>query len=438
MMREPNYPIFNPDVDFKHKVDFSVGLKFPSSKIFRKALVHHALDNGYDFYYLHNTSRRISVYCAKRCGCPWSHARISSCTCKQKRKCRFKIHCRKVKGEETFQIKSARFDHICGHQHVNPKCTSQYLAERYLEDFRDDPTMKIEPFMKRARREVQCEIGYYKAYYAKVRALRMIFGDASTEYKRVWDYALAIRTYYIGSTAVVKVDGIDNPHPQFQRLYICLQPCKEGFLAGCRPILGIDGAHLRGPYPGILLTAVGKDGNNNIFPVAWAIVETENSETWTWFLDLLVKDIDSVANSVTWVHEKEDDVVTYMSDRQKGLLDAFRVVVPNAEIRFCCRHIWANFRNKFPGEVYREHFCWKAARSSTKHHFMQHMEEIKKLNVEAYNYLQAIPVRNWSRHAFGTSSKSGMLLNNCCESFNNVLREARTKPILSLMEWINN
>lgn len=64
------------------------------------------------------------------------------------------------------------------------------------------------------------------------------------------------------------------------------------------------------------------------------------------------------------------------------------------------------------------------------------MDTIKNINVEAYNYLMAIPAAHWSRHAFGSSSKSGMLLNNCCESFNNVLREARTKPILQLMEWI--
>lgn len=64
------------------------------------------------------------------------------------------------------------------------------------------------------------------------------------------------------------------------------------------------------------------------------------------------------------------------------------------------------------------------------------MEAIKGLNIEAFKYLDAIPPCNWSRHAFGTSSKSGMLLNNCCESFNNVLRDARSKPILSLMEWI--
>lgn len=64
------------------------------------------------------------------------------------------------------------------------------------------------------------------------------------------------------------------------------------------------------------------------------------------------------------------------------------------------------------------------------------MEAIKSINVEAYNYLAAIPTCHWSRHGFSTSSKSGMLLNNCCESFNNVLREARTKPIIQCMEWI--
>ena len=64
------------------------------------------------------------------------------------------------------------------------------------------------------------------------------------------------------------------------------------------------------------------------------------------------------------------------------------------------------------------------------------MNEIKKISVEAYEYLVVIPTKHWSRHAFPTRSKSRMLLNNCCESFNNVLREARGKPIISLMEWI--
>ncbi|KAL9241279.1 hypothetical protein vseg_015409 [Gypsophila vaccaria] len=58
-------------------------------------------------------------------------------------------------------------------------------------------------------------------------------------------------------------------------MYVCLEACKEGFIKGCRSIIGIDGCHLKGSYPGMCLVAVFKDGNNNIFPVAWAVVEVE-------------------------------------------------------------------------------------------------------------------------------------------------------------------
>ncbi|CAB4279374.1 unnamed protein product [Prunus armeniaca] len=33
--------------------------------------------------------------------------------------------------------------------------------------------------------------------------------------------------------------------PLFQRLYVCLDACKKGFLTGCRPIIGVDECHLK-------------------------------------------------------------------------------------------------------------------------------------------------------------------------------------------------
>ncbi|XP_057247694.1 uncharacterized protein LOC125493342 isoform X3 [Beta vulgaris subsp. vulgaris] len=108
-------------------------------------------------------------------------------------------------------------------------------------------------------------------------------------------------------------------------------------IGGSRPIIGVDGAHLRGPYSGILLTVV----------------------------ELLRNDIISVADSVTWIHEQDE--FTYMSDRQnyfKGLIDAFRRVMHSADTRYCCRHFWTNFKAKLFSEIYKEQF-WKA-RSSTK------------------------------------------------------------------------
>ena len=80
----------------------------------------------------------------------------------------------------------------------------------------------------------------------------------------------------------------------FERMYVCLDACKRGFLAGCRPLIGIDGCHLKWTAEEQLLVVIGKDGNDNIFPITYAIVEIENKCSWTWFLECLLDDIGHV------------------------------------------------------------------------------------------------------------------------------------------------
>ncbi|XP_021750443.1 uncharacterized protein LOC110716118 [Chenopodium quinoa] len=208
-------------------------------------------------------------------------------------------------------------------------------------------------------------------------------------------------------------------------MYVCFGACKFGFKRGCRPVIGVDGCHLKGAFPGMILVAVSLDGNNNIYPVAWAVVEVENKDSWIWFLELLIKDID----------KPRGKGLTLMSDRKMGLLEAFAVVVPDAKIRFCVRHIWANFKLKLGGEAFKEYF-WKSARSTTRANYEVNMLKIKELSEDAFYYLASIPPRHWVKYAFSTFSKSDMLLNNICESFNAVLKEARDKPIITCLEWI--
>ncbi|KAL0430654.1 UNVERIFIED_CONTAM: hypothetical protein Sradi_0691400 [Sesamum radiatum] len=57
-------------------------------------------------------------------------------------------------------------------------------------------------------------------------------------------------------------------------------------MSGCRPVIGVDGCHLKGPYGGVLLTAVSIDPNN-LYPLAYAVVAGETRESWQWFLELL-------------------------------------------------------------------------------------------------------------------------------------------------------
>ncbi|XP_074313846.1 uncharacterized protein LOC141649043 [Silene latifolia] len=374
------YPIFNADKDFKKPINLTVGLKFPSNKVFRKALRWSAIENGYEYYLLHNGSQR----------------------------CTFKVHAKKCTEEETFQIRSLRLTHRCGWRDTNYMCTSSYLAEKYLDYWKLDSSVTVATLQKKVLSDLGVNIGYFKAYYAKEKALKMIYGETDEQYKFVWDNAEIVLKHDKGSSVFVQLGNIQTPPPVFKRI----------------PILRVDGCHLKGVYPGILLTAVGKDGNCNIYPLAWAVVEVKNTNSWTWFLELLMNDIEPVANSITFI-----------SDRQKGLVEAFNKVVPNAEIRYCCRHIWTNFKRTYPGEDFRQTF-WRIAKAYTKPEFDQHMEVMKGMSVGAFNYLSSIPTMHWCRHAFGTSCKSAMMLNNCVESFNNVIRKCRDKPIIELMEWL--
>jgi hypothetical protein len=64
----------------------------------------------------------------------------------------------------------------------------------------------------------------------------------------------------------------------------------------------------KGFYGGMILAAIGRDPNDQMLPVALAVVEGETRESWTWFLELLINDLGGPQ-----VSKK----ITFMSDQQK-------------------------------------------------------------------------------------------------------------------------
>ena len=63
------------------------------------------------------------------------------------------------------------------------------------------------------------------------------------------------------------VDVSQIRDPVFQRLYVCFEACKTGFKNACRPFIGLDACHLKGPYGGQLIAAVARDPNEKYFPL---------------------------------------------------------------------------------------------------------------------------------------------------------------------------
>ena len=55
----------------------------------------------------------------------------------------------------------------------------------------------------------------------------------------------------------------------------------RSFHEGLRPLLIMDGAHLKGNYAGTMFLAVGMDANNQICPIAMGVGKLESGLTWT-------------------------------------------------------------------------------------------------------------------------------------------------------------
>ena len=44
---------------------------------------------------------------------------------------------------------------------------------------------------------------------------------------------------------------------------------------------------------------MGVDGNNQMFPIAWGVVNVENKDNWKWFIQILYMDI-SIGRGAGW------------------------------------------------------------------------------------------------------------------------------------------
>lgn len=68
---------------------------------------------------------------------------------------------------------------------------------------------------------------------------------------------------------------------RFKYLFMSCAASIRGWCA-CRPVIAIDGTPLEA-Y-GALFVAICKDGNNQKFPLAFGIGDSENDVSWQWFL----------------------------------------------------------------------------------------------------------------------------------------------------------
>jgi hypothetical protein len=77
----------------------------------------------------------------------------------------------------------------------------------------------------------------------------------------------------------------------------------------CLSVSGLDGCFVKLTTGQQILAATGRDGNNNIFPIAFGLANKEDKASWCWFLTQLKSAIGGESGKF--------GNYTIISDRQK-------------------------------------------------------------------------------------------------------------------------
>ncbi|XP_021719879.1 uncharacterized protein LOC110687528 [Chenopodium quinoa] len=125
-------------------------------------------------------------------------------------------------------------------------------------------------------------------WYAREKSIAEVFGDWESSYGKLSHFMQALQQSNPGTVVVWKhkalVDGVYYSNMEvFERVFWAFSPCVEGF-KHCMSVICIDGTHLYRKYKETLLVATSVDANFQVFPLAFALVEGENTSSWSWFL----------------------------------------------------------------------------------------------------------------------------------------------------------
>lgn len=258
----------------KSKCDkLALGTKFYTGYQFKEAVLEYAL------------SKRKNIKQDR-----WDKTKLSY-RCGMGEKCKWRVYCSYDKPSQRWLVKTTYAHHSCS---PNGKCKllkSPVIAGLFLDKLRQQPNCMPEEIQGLIKENWGIVSTRNQCQRGRLLALKWLEREYAEQFAHLRGYAQEIIFTNPGSTAIVdtypNVDGEDV----FQRFYVCLANLKDSWRGSCRPIIGLDGTFLKAAVKGVLLTAVGHDANNQIYPVAWAVVQSETGDNWLWFIKHLKHDL---------------------------------------------------------------------------------------------------------------------------------------------------
>ncbi|KAE8698953.1 hypothetical protein F3Y22_tig00110597pilonHSYRG01152 [Hibiscus syriacus] len=225
--------------------------------------------------------------------------------------------------------------------------------------------------------------------------------NCKEEFAQLWDYTDELKAKKLRSTIKMAVNRVsDNSPPYFKRFYICFNAMKRCWKEGCRPILGVDGCFLKGPFKGILLSVVGRDVNDQMYPIAWVVVEGKNNLFLVLGIEISVNDV---------LPQEDIEIV----------LDK-------------CLRIGLEVKRT---KAYQFSF-WQIVKSSTEIKGQKNKDALSKIDGTVATEMFSKKEKMWTKAFQKLHAKSDIVDNDLCEAFNSSIVESRYKSIITMLEEI--
>jgi hypothetical protein len=224
-----------------------------------------------------------------------------------------------------------------------------------------------------------------------------------------------------------------------------------------------------------MLTAIGVDGNNQLLPVAFAFVESENTDSWYWFLEWVKLAVVRDREDVCLIYDRHAGILRAILDLQEGCVETGEPPKwRDVRSRWCMRHIGANFFRQFKNKHLMDMFK-RLCKETNQQKFNKQWQKLDELTgkkrsedatktrtaqdeaealcplltdtactrrrsgsaVKTFSeWIENEPKEKWALLYDTDGARYGIMTTNFAKVYNWVMRGVRVLPLVAIMEFI--
>ncbi|KAL6181693.1 hypothetical protein ACLB2K_048342 [Fragaria x ananassa] len=348
-----------------------VGQLYPSKKSLKQHLGMVAMRKNYEFKVKRSTSDWFEVGCVDP-SCKWC------------------LRATKLQDLAYFEVRNFYNEHSCSLDIIHRdhrQATSSLIGQFVNSKFEGGTSRIYKPrdIIDDACVQLGVNIGYNKAWRAREVALEIARGSLEESFTIPPKYCAMLERKNQGTITHIETDEQNH----FLYFFMAIGASLKGFRDSMRPVIAIDDTFLKGKYFETILVVACQDGENQIYPLAFGVVDSENDASWSWFLTKLKGAIGNVENLV------------FISDRHGSIAKAVDCVFPEAHHGACIFHIANNLQVKFGKKMKILKLYNTTAKKYQVFEFYTLMEDIRKIkDGEICKYLEDIGYHKWARAHF--------------------------------------